>query len=105
MGKVGRAIAGVAASAAVAGGSYATEVWSGDKEVKAAAECAQNYEEGDAREDCIERVEGIYDPGEGVGLLQFVGVVGMIGCGYIGYKGLKEENDTTGIIDDHINIS
>lgn len=101
MGKVGKAIAGVAASALIGGGAYGLEIVANNAERSAVSRCVDDFE-GEAREKCIKDVESAYSAGDALGILELAGVVGIIGCGYLGYKAVKEEIGTTGIIDDHL---
>lgn len=100
MGKVGRAIAGVAASALVAGGAYGLEILAGNAEQNAVERCADTFDDDELRTLCIEGAQDRYNAGEALGYIELAGVVGIIGCGYLGYKAIKEENGTTGIIED-----
>ncbi|MDB5163692.1 MAG: hypothetical protein JWS12_309 [Candidatus Saccharibacteria bacterium] len=102
MGKVGRAVAGVVASAVVAGGAYGVEILTNNAEQHAIEHCATKFEDPHAQKDCIDSTKNIYNKGEGLNLIELAGLVGVVGCGYLGYKAIKEENHTTGIIEDHL---
>ena len=99
MENVGKAIAGVAASAGVLLGAYGVGELEANREQAEISDCAELFE-GKAREDCVEdaRDDDNWIPG----ILAITGVAGIVGCGYLGYKALKEDIGTTGIVEDHL---
>jgi hypothetical protein len=100
MGKVGRAVAGVAASAAIATGAYTGDVLITNAERNAVAECGREFE-GNAEANCVIDAKDAYQVGSLLNFLKLVGAVGITGCGYLGYKAVKQENGGKGIIDDY----
>jgi hypothetical protein len=100
MSKVKSAAIGVLSSAVIAGGAWAGETVSKDKEQKAIQACYQLGES--AVKPCVQEAKDLNHPGDGFELLELAGVIGVIGCGYLGYKSLKEEAGTTGILEDHL---
>jgi hypothetical protein len=102
MGKVGRAVAGVIASAAVLGGSYLIEADIHHDQQEAVQRCTESGAGKTALKECIDNAKDLYDTGDSVDIMEIAGIVGVIGCGYLGYKAIKEENQTTGIVDDYL---
>lgn len=99
MGNVGKAIAGVAASAGILLGAYGLDELESKQDRSRAADCVEIFE-GQALEDCVRNVRD--NDGYIPEILGITGLIGVVGCGYLGYKALKSEIGTTGIVDDHL---
>lgn len=97
MNKMGEIIAGVAASAAIAGGAYAYEAAVIDPAQVQAVDQCREFNDPATQQVCIKNAEG-FDPV--ILALEITGASGIIGCGYLGYKRLKNENGGSGIMDD-----
>lgn len=101
MSKVGAALTGVAASAVIGVGAVGMEFVGDIMERNEIAECIVDFED-DEQTFCINSVQATYDKEGWLQMIQLTGLVGVIGCGYLGYKATKEEIGTTGIIEDHV---
>lgn len=101
MSNVGNAVAGVVASAAVLLGGYGLDSLETRQERAAIADCIDAFE-GPARNECIVQVREDYDETYIPNILAITGVVGVVGCGYLGYKALRDDIGTTGILEDHL---
>ena len=102
MGKVGRAVAGVLTSAAVFGGGYLVEANIHHDQQAAVERCTERVTGQQALKQCIDNAKEQYTTREGIDILELAGLVGVVGCGYLGYKAIKEENKATGIVEDHL---
>ena len=91
---LGKAAAGVAASALITGGAVGMNILARDAAFEAAADCGERFEEGEALEACRQEAFMAYDDGGLLDLLGMVGVVGMAASGYLAYQGLKAEMRT-----------
>lgn len=92
MGKIGNSITGMAVSATVAAGAYGAEIYTENLHREAIIECIELFEDDKDRSQCIDSVNSTYNKAAGLHILQFTGLVGIIGFGYNGYKVVKEED-------------
>lgn len=100
MGKIGNAIAGATISAVIAAGSYAGEMYHNNRQFDALSLCRTKLA-GQALRSCVEDAHNVYGDGSLLlGVTEFVGVAGVVLNGWIGYKAVKEANDTTGLMTD-----
>lgn len=98
MRKVLAATTGVLASAAIGFGAYKVEQSAHDKEAKAVLHC---YDLGQqAVKPCVSEAKDLYGADDGLSIIELAGLIGVVGCGYLGYKAVKEEVGATGIIED-----
>src|SRR5262245_4492811 len=102
MGRIGLAIAGVAASATVAGGAYAFEVYADGDRNSDLVECGARFDDNKMRDICVDSTIEVHDKDEGLHIIEFAGMVGIVGFGYLGYKTVKEELGVSGLVDDII---
>mgnify|MGYP001114873812 CR=1 FL=1 len=101
MGKMREIMAGVGASAAILTGGLVYESAVLDPAASAAIEqCSKDFSDPDTQKHCIDQAHDRYE-NDLVGIAELVGVVGIIGCGYLGYKRIRQQNGGTGIIDDY----
>lgn len=87
------ALTGVAASAAVGGGAYAFERYMGNQERDQVAQCHEDYEASELRDACVDDVRADYASDGLLNLVQIAGFVGVIACGYQGYRAAFDEAD------------
>ena len=92
--KSGKAIATALLFSAGTAGLFAADMYVGDLKQERLERCdAAN--EGSAREACIETVNDHYNVGGAIDILEFAGVIAIIGAGYEVYKRIADERENT----------
>ena len=77
------------------------EISTANAQQDAVQDCADGFESGSAQEACIDAAKQNYNTTTDMPqVVEIAGIVGLVCCGYLGYKAIKEENETTGIVDD-----
>jgi hypothetical protein len=100
MSRLGSAVTGVAVSAAIAAGGYAGEMNKRDNDFNALLHCRQELG-GQALNACLADARELYGGGSlPMGILEIAGALGVVLNGYIGYKAVKKDNRTTGVVED-----
>lgn len=91
-------VAGALMSGGLMAGAYVAEQVAANDYQEAAQSCIDEYPtESPAYEACVDVAESM-KAGDGLGVLQVLGGVGVIGFGWITYAGVKKELDVKGPI-------
>ena len=98
MGKVGNAVMATGLFAAGTLGVFGLGTLESNAHSDRVAKCGRDFQ-GDAEKTCIDNIHD-NDAADLIEILEYAGGIAVIGSGYLVYKAVKEENETTGLVED-----